>query len=135
MHQKLLTVKTKGRGFYDITQDLTAFVNAKKISVGLCQLFIQHTSASLIITENADPTVKQDLNSFMLKIAPDGASLYQHDLEGDDDMPAHIRSALTTSALTIPIVNGQLGLGTWQGVYCWEHRFSSHNRCIVITLA
>lgn len=134
MIQHILTVNTSGRGTYDISHDIQKFVNGSSIELGLCHLFLKHTSASLILCENADPTVRMDLEDFMSRIAPDGAPEYQHDMEGPDDMPAHIRTILTQNSLTIPISNGQCALGTWQGIYLWEHRTIPHTRQLTITL-
>jgi secondary thiamine-phosphate synthase enzyme len=129
-----LEVATPGRGFHEISQELQNVVVQSDVSVGLCHVFLRHTSASLLITENADPDVRRDLESFISKLAPDGDPDYTHSMEGPDDMPAHIRSVLTCSELTIPIRNGRLALGTWQGVYLWEHRVRPHRRRIDVTV-
>ena len=134
MKQKILIIETKGRGTYDISDEIQKIIHENSIHRGLCNLFLQHTSASLIVCENADPTVRVDLENFMARIAPDGDPVYQHDMEGADDMPAHIRTILTQNSLTIPISNGRSALGTWQGVYLWEHRTLGHKRQIIITL-
>ena len=134
MEQQIFSVKTTGRGTYDISADIQQVVYESKLQTGLCHLFLQHTSASLILCENADPTVRTDLESFMARIAPDGDPTYQHDMEGPDDMPAHIRSILTYNSLTIPMSNGRCLLGTWQGIYLWEHRTAAHNRKLIVTL-
>jgi secondary thiamine-phosphate synthase enzyme len=134
LKQYTLTIKTHGRGFINITDHVFALVKKSAIDNGLCHLFLQHTSASLILCENADPLVQQDLEKFMQRLAPDGDSHNQHNAEGPDDMPAHIRTLLTQSSLTIPIANLQLALGTWQGIYLWEHRLSSHERKLMVTL-
>ena len=134
MEQQILSIKTMGRGTYDISTEIQQVVYDSKLQVGLCHLFLQHTSASLILCENADPTVRTDLESFMARIAPDGDPAYQHDMEGADDMPAHIRSILTHNSLTIPVSNGRCLLGTWQGIYLWEHRTAAHNRKLIVTL-
>ena len=134
MKQQILHIETKGRGTYDISEEIQKVVHENNIQTGLCHLFLQHTSASLILCENADPTVRIDLENFMARIAPDGDPVYQHDMEGPDDMPAHIRTILTQNSLTIPISNGRCALGTWQGVYLWEHRTASHNRQLIVTL-
>lgn len=134
MKQKILNIETKGRGTYDISDEIQKIIHENSIHTGLCNLFLQHTSASLILCENADPTVRVDLENFMARIAPDGDPVYQHDMEGADDMPAHIRTILTQNSLTIPISNGRCALGTWQGVYLWEHRTLGHKRYIIITL-
>ena len=118
----------------DISRDVNQRVQASGIQVGLCHLFIRHTSASLVICENADPQVRLDLEAFMQRSVPDGDPLFRHDEEGPDDMPAHVRSLLTQSSLGIPIREGRLDLGTWQGIYLWEHRFRGHERRISVTL-
>jgi secondary thiamine-phosphate synthase enzyme len=125
---KEIVISTRGRGFYEITRDVARLVD---LQTGLVTLQIQHTSASLLIQENADPEVRKDFERFFARLAPDGDPLFRHTSEGDDDMPAHIRTALTTVNLSIPIIRGQLALGTWQGIYVWEHRTSPHNRRIV----
>ena len=134
MKQEILNIETNGRGTYEISSDVQNIVAANNINTGLCHLFLQHTSASLILCENADVTVRTDLENFMARIAPDGAPEYHHDMEGPDDMPAHIRSILTQNSMTIPISNGRCSLGTWQGIYLWEHRSRGHQRKLVITL-
>lgn len=134
MKQKILQFETKGRGTFNITKEVKEFVNECKIVTGLCHLFLKHTSASLILCENADSTVRLDLENFMARIAPDGDPLYQHDMEGADDMPAHIRTILTQNSLTIPVTNGQCNLGVWQGIFLWEHRHRGHCRELIITL-
>ncbi|MFV1983064.1 MAG: secondary thiamine-phosphate synthase enzyme YjbQ, partial [Thiohalomonadales bacterium] len=121
-------------GCYDITEKIKNFINEQSITTGLCYVFIHHTSASLIISENADPAVLTDLETFMAKIAPDGDPAWIHDDEGPDDMPAHIRSVLTQNNLTIPISDGKIALGIWQAIYLWEHRTQQHQRKITITL-
>jgi secondary thiamine-phosphate synthase enzyme len=134
MKQQILNIETKGRGTYEISSDIQHVIGANNIQSGLCHLFLRHTSASLILCENADATVRDDLENFMARIAPDGAPEYHHDMEGPDDMPAHIRTILTQNSLTIPIVNGRCALGTWQGIFLWEHRTMGHTRKLVITL-
>ena len=134
MKQKILNIETKGRGTYVISHDIQKIVGEHFISSGLCHLFLKHTSASLILCENADPSVRVDLEHFMARIAPDGDPTYSHDMEGPDDMPAHIRTILTQNGLTIPIIDGKLALGTWQGIYLWEHRSLGHQRKIIVTL-
>lgn len=134
MKHKILNIETKGRGTYDISDEIQKIIHENSIHTGLCNLFLQHTSASLILCENADPTVRVDLENFMSRIAPDGDPVYQHDMEGADDMPAHIRTILTQNSLTIPISNGRCALGAWQGIYLWEHRTLGHKRQIIITL-
>lgn len=134
MEQHTLNIKTKGRGTFEISNDIQKVLDENNAHSGLCHLFLQHTSASLILCENADPTVRTDLENFMARIAPDGDPSYLHDMEGPDDMPAHIRTILTQNSLTIPIVNGRCALGTWQGIYLWEHRTMAHERKLIITL-
>jgi len=134
MKQKMLNIETNGRGTFDISHDIQRIVEESKLHTGLCHLFLKHTSASLILCENADPTVRVDLENFMARIAPDGDPSYLHDMEGADDMPAHIRTILTQNSLTLPISNGRCALGTWQGIYLWEHRTIGHVRKLVITL-
>ncbi|WP_415903694.1 secondary thiamine-phosphate synthase enzyme YjbQ [Neptuniibacter sp. QD48_55] len=129
---KLLTVKTGRQGLYEFTRQLQQLVDQSGVNEGLCTLLIQHTSASLIIQENADPSAKHDLENWLNRLVPERDSLYTHTLEGDDDMPAHIKSVLTSPSLSIPVLNGQLCLGTWQGVYCWEHRHCSSRRHIAV---
>jgi len=127
-------VATGGRGTTDVTEALRAQVVKSGVHTGLCHVFIRHTSASLIITENADPDVHRDLETFLGELVPDGDPRYIHTAEGPDDMAAHVRSVLTATELTIPVRDGQLALGTWQGVYLWEHRHRSHQRELVVTL-
>jgi secondary thiamine-phosphate synthase enzyme len=134
LKQHILKIKTSGRSMINITSQLSALISAEKIENGLCHLFIHHTSASLIICENADPTVQSDMEAFMQRLVPDGDKLFQHTMEGPDDMPAHVRSILTQTSLTIPITQHQLALGTWQGVYLWEHRLMANERKITVTI-
>ena len=129
-----LTVPTRGRGFTDITAEVAARIRQAGLQTGLATLHLRHTSASLLIQENADPEVRRDFERFFSRIAPDGDPLFQHTCEGDDDMPAHIRTALTTVNLSIPIARGVLVLGTWQGIYLWEHRTAGHRREVVLHL-
>lgn len=129
-----LTIPTRGRGFTDITSEITARVRQAGLQTGLATLHLRHTSASLLIQENADPEVRRDLERFFARLAPDGDPLFQHTCEGDDDMPAHIRTALTTVNLSLPIARGELVLGTWQGIYVWEHRTAAHRRELVVHL-
>jgi secondary thiamine-phosphate synthase enzyme len=128
-----IEIRTNGRGFIEMTSEVNQRVRESLLGDGLCHLFIRHTSASLLITENADPDVRTDLETFMRKIAPDGDPSYVHDMEGPDDMPAHIRSVLTSTELTVPVRQGGLALGTWQGIYLWEHRHRPHLRRIDLT--
>jgi len=132
--QQAFTVTTSGRGTYSITERLCGIVQVSRIYTGLAHLFIHHTSASLILCENADPVVRQDLERFMSRLIPDVSTWLQHDDEGPDDMPAHIRAILTQNSLTVPIVQGRCALGVWQGVYLWEHRRHGHSRRVTVTL-
>lgn len=125
-------VATRGKGLYDFTAEVERWLSSSEITTGLLTLFIQHTSASLTIQENADPDVIADLNDFFERIVPEDNRLYRHTIEGPDDMPAHIRTALTTTQLSIPIVDGRMALGTWQGLYVFEHRASAHRRRVVL---
>jgi secondary thiamine-phosphate synthase enzyme len=127
-----LTVATRGKGLYEITQEIAQWMAGIDIKAGLLTVFVQHTSASLLIQENADPDVKIDLNAFFSRIAPEDNRLYEHTIEGPDDMPAHIRAALTATQLSIPVENGRMALGTWQGVYLFEHRASPHRRSVIL---
>jgi secondary thiamine-phosphate synthase enzyme len=129
-----ITLRSPGRGFVLLTPEVAKAVAASSIREGLCNVFVKHTSASLLISENADPAVHRDLERFMQRIAPDGSPDYEHDAEGPDDMPAHIRSTLTGSSLAIPVADGQLLLGTWQGIYLWEHRLARHAREVIVTV-
>ena len=122
---------TRGRGFQDFTDEVSAWIRQNNFQSGLLTLFLRHTSASLLIQENADPEVRRDFERFFAHLVPDGDPLFRHVDEGDDDMPAHIRSALTTVNLTIPVHDGNLALGTWQGIYLWEHRIAPHRRQII----
>jgi secondary thiamine-phosphate synthase enzyme len=127
-----LTVRTRARGFYEITRDVQSFVSQAGVQTGLCTLHLQHTSASLLIQENADPDVQRDFERFFSRLIPDGDPLFVHTVEGRDDMPAHVRTAITTVNLSIPIDRGRLCLGTWQGIYLWEHRTTAHTRTVVV---
>lgn len=130
-----LTVKTSGRGFFEITAELQSAVEKSGVSVGLCHCFIHHTSASLVITENADPKVLRDMETFIGRLAPDGDRDFVHTAEGPDDMPAHARSAVTLTSLTLPVSAGRCDLGTWQGVFVWEHRHAPHTRNLTLTVS
>jgi secondary thiamine-phosphate synthase enzyme len=134
MHQQILRISTTGKSFTNITAKVEAIVAQSGVEVGLCSLFLRHTSASLVIQENADPDVLRDLANFMAKLVPESAN-YIHDAEGADDMPAHIRTALTHTSEQIPISRGQLLLGTWQGIYIWEHRQRNHTRELVVHIS
>ena len=129
-----LELPTHGRGFYEFTDRLRSMVADAGITHGLLTIHLQHTSASLLIQENADPEVCRDLERFFSRLVPDGDRLFRHTLEGDDDMPAHVRTALTTVNLSIPVAGGRLALGTWQGVYLWEHRTRAHRRRLTLHL-
>ena len=129
-----LQVSTRGKGLYEITRQIAQWLAEHPVEIGLLTVFIQHTSASLTIQENADPDVMADLNRFFERIAPEDDRLYRHTVEGPDDMPAHIRSALTLTQLSIPVERGRMALGTWQGVYVFEHRAASHRRSVVLHL-
>lgn len=132
--QHQLAVATRGRGFYEVTDEVAAHLRDSKLQVGQVTLHLQHTSASLVIQENADPEVRLDFERFFSRLVPDGDRLFEHTAEGDDDMPAHIRTALTAVNLTIPFSGGQMVLGTWQGIYLWEHRTAPHRRRIILHL-
>jgi secondary thiamine-phosphate synthase enzyme len=140
MQQDEITIRTSGRGTYDFTAQVHQFVRSAISNTdaqapnGLCHLFLRHTSASLILCENADPDVRRDLETFMSDLVPDGRSGFVHTMEGPDDMPAHVRTILTDAELTIPVRNGELALGTWQGIYLWEHRHAPHARSVIATL-
>lgn len=133
--QHQLTVATAGRGTYDISRDVQRAVADSGISIGTCHAFIRHTSASLMLCENADPAVLRDLETFMQRTVPDGDPMFTHTAEGPDDMPAHVRSVLTQSDLNLPIRDGRCALGTWQGVFLWEHRHAPHTRSVLLTMA
>ena len=130
--QHEITIPTRGRAFYEFTDEVASLLHDSKIKTGQVTLHLQHTSASLLIQENADPEVRRDFERFFSRLVPDGDSLFEHTAEGDDDMPAHIRTALTAVNLTIPISSGRLALGTWQGIYLWEHRTYPHRRHVII---
>lgn len=133
-HRTSFSVETRGRGTYDITARVAAALDRVSVGDGLAHVFCHHTSASLILCENADPSVRRDLDAFFARLVPDGDARYEHDDEGPDDMPAHIRTVLTQSALLVPVAAGRLDLGTWQGIYLWEHRTSPHQRRVTVTL-
>ena len=136
MHlQETITVNTSGQGLYEITRDVSYFLRGGGVSCGLLTLFVQHTSASLVIQENADPDVQVDLQEFFSRIAPEGMNWLRHTSEGADDMPAHIKSALTASSISIPVTKGHLALGTWQGIFLFEHRTRPHTRRVLMHLA
>jgi len=132
--QAILGFSTRGRGTLDITDAVAQAVAESGVQVGLAHVFVQHTSCSLLITENADPDVRRDLETIAARLAPDGDPDYRHDAEGPDDMAAHARSMLTSTGLSVPVGGGRLLLGTWQGIYLWEHRTQPHRRSVVVTL-
>jgi secondary thiamine-phosphate synthase enzyme len=133
-HQRIVSVGTRGRGFFDVTTEVARVVAESGVSTGLCTLFLRHTSASLIIQENADSAVLRDLARWLERLAPESSD-YEHDAEGPDDMPSHLRSAVTRSSESIPVTGGELALGTWQAVYVWEHRAAAHRRQLVVHVA
>ncbi len=133
-HQQNLDIRTRGRGTQEITADVARIVAASGIATGIAQIFVRHTSCSLLITENADPAVRQDLETLARRWAPDGDPAYRHDDEGADDMAAHARSMLSGSSVSVPVGGGRLLLGTWQGIYLWEHRTAPHSRQLVVTV-
>ena len=132
--QQSLEIATRGRGLYDITAQLNAVIAAAGAQSGLCSVFIKHTSASLVVQENADPSVLRDLEKWIEKLAPEDPRAYEHDDEGADDMPAHLRSAITRTSETIPILGGKLAFGTWQAMYVWEHRRAPHRRTVIVSV-
>lgn len=134
MLQETISINTRGRGTHDISDQIQQIVRKSGIESGLCHVFVHHTSASLMLCENADPTVRSDLETFMSHLIPDGDPMFQHTMEGPDDMPAHIRTVLTQTGLNIPISNGRCTLGTWQGIYLWEHRTAPHRRSVTVTV-
>lgn len=132
--QQQIAVRTPGRGTTDLTHQVQDVVLSSGVSAGTCQVFVQHTSASLMLCENADPDVRRDLEVFMSRLVPDGDASFRHQAEGPDDMPAHVRSVLTSSSLNLPVVDGRCALGTWQGIYLWEHRARGHQRSVWVTV-
>jgi secondary thiamine-phosphate synthase enzyme len=134
MQRKELKIRTSGRGFTELTHSIAAVIGESGVEDGLCSVFVPHTSASLLLGENYDPSVRRDLESFMARLVRDGDPAYEHDAEGPDDMPAHIRTALTQSSVVLPIAGGRLHLGTWQGLFLWEHRTAPHERRVVVTV-
>ena len=135
IRQSDIEISTEGRGAYDVTPRVQAAVRESGVATGMCNVFICHTSASLMICENADPAVVRDLEAFMSRLVPDGDPIFTHTAEGQDDMPAHVRSVLTHSELNIPVRDGRCALGTWQGVYLWEHRYRPHRRRLIVTVS
>jgi secondary thiamine-phosphate synthase enzyme len=133
--QDVIQIATQGRGTYDLTAQVQSIVRDSGVDIGMCNVFVRHTSASLMLCENADPAVMQDLETFMARIAPDGDPANTHTAEGPDDMPAHIRSVLTQADLNLPVREGRCDLGTWQGVYLWEHRHAPHQRKVTVTVS
>lgn len=133
LHQKTLEVGTQPKSFLDITKNVQSIVSESGIEDGVCNIFIKHTSASLVIQENYDSSVRQDFETIFSKLIPENFP-YAHSIEGKDDMPAHIRSALTSTSESVPVVNTKLSLGTWQGIYVWEHRDQKHNRKVVVSI-
>ena len=133
--QQRLDISTRGRGTYSITSQVQDAVRASGIRTGVCHVFAQHTSASLILCENADPTVQDDLEAFMARLVPDGDRLFEHTAEGPDDMPAHVRAILTKMDMTLPVADGRCALGTWQGIFLYEHRAQGHQRHVMLTIS
>jgi secondary thiamine-phosphate synthase enzyme len=131
---RTLSVKAAGRRLYDVTSEVSGVVKESKARAGLCSVFVRHTSASIVIQENADSAVLRDLERWLAKLAPEDEGAYEHDAEGPDDMPAHLRSAVTRTSESVPIVDGALLLGTWQAIYLWEHRRGAHRRDVVVTV-
>jgi len=134
LHRQELVLKTQGRGTREITRELDREVETSGIRTGLCTLFLHHTSAALVVCENADPDVRRDLETWLARAVPDGDPAFVHDAEGPDDMPAHVRTVLTASSLSLPVAGGRLDLGTWQGVFLYEHRLAGHARRLTLTL-
>jgi len=126
-----IRIQPTGQGLFEVTQAVSEVVSRAHVAEGLCSLFVQHTSASLLVQENADPSARRDLERWLMRLVPEDDSLYTHTQEGPDDMPAHVKSALTATSISIPIVEGSLGLGTWQGIFLWEHRRSPSVRTIL----
>ncbi len=133
-HQQIFHVRTRGRGTTDITGQVADVVRRSEVATGIAHVFVRHTSCAILITENADPDVRRDLETLAQRWAPDGDAAYLHDMEGDDDMAAHARSVLTGTSVTVPVGGGKLLLGTWQGIYLWEHRTQGYARDVVVTV-
>jgi secondary thiamine-phosphate synthase enzyme len=129
---KQFSFDTPGQGLHEVTREVVALVSKAGVKEGLCTVFVRHTSASLVIQENADPSAKRDLERWLNRLVPEGDPFYEHDAEGPDDMPSHLKAALTATSLSIPIVDGRLSLGTWQGIYLWEHRRRGSRRELVV---
>jgi secondary thiamine-phosphate synthase enzyme len=134
IHTETVTIQTKGKGTYEITDQISAILDRSGVATGTVTVFVQHTSCSLTIMENADPTARRDLEQFFDRLVPENASYFEHNAEGPDDMPSHIRSVLTRSSEVIPIADSELQLGTWQGIFLFEHRKVSHRRNLVVTI-
>ena len=134
IHQAALELSTPGRGTTEITDEVQRAVKRSGLAHGLCTVFVHHTSASLVLTENADPAVRRDLEAWLARAVPDGDRMFEHDAEGPDDMPAHVRSALTQTSLSVPVERGRLALGTWQGIYLYEHRTHPQRRKVSVTV-
>jgi secondary thiamine-phosphate synthase enzyme len=132
VHQDQVLVSTRGRALVDVTSDVQRVVDGSSVRTGLCTIFVQHTSASLVIQENADASVRRDLERWIARMCPEDEAAYEHDAEGIDDMPSHLRSAITRTSEVVPITNGRLALGTWQAIYLWEHRRTPHTRHLVV---
>ncbi len=133
--QEEINIATRGRGTYDLSRQVQQAVRASGVSTGICHIFIRHTSASLMISENADPAVMRDLEAFMSRQVPDGDPMFTHTAEGPDDMPSHVRSVLTQTDLQVPVSPGHCALGTWQGIFLWEHRCAPHQRMVILTIS
>jgi secondary thiamine-phosphate synthase enzyme len=134
IHIDSFYVRTRGRGMVDITGEVQRIVQVSGVESGLCTVFIHHTSASLLVSENADPAVQRDLEAFFERLVPDGDPLFEHTAEGADDMPSHVRAALTQTSIGLPVNRSRCDLGTWQGVYCFEHRLAGHKRRVSVTI-
>lgn len=134
VHQQQLRFSTDGRGTYNISEQISDIIQKSGIKTGICQVFIHHTSASLVLCESADPVVRTDLEAFMKRLVPDGDSIFKHKAEGADDMPAHVRTVLTESSLSIPVHESKASLGLWQGIFLWEHRTNSYKRNLTVTI-
>ena len=132
VHQATLEVSTRGRGLYDLSRRVQEAVESSAIATGLCTVFVQHTSASLVIQENADPSVRRDMETWMERIAPEDPAAYEHGDEGPDDMPGHLRATITKTSEVVPVTRGRLALGTWQALYLWEHRRAPHTRTVIV---
>lgn len=135
LHQETLTIRTRGAGTYEITGEVARVVAASRIDRGTVNVFCQHTSCSLVLMENADPTARHDLQAWLDRLVPANDPHFQHTLEGPDDMPSHIKMALTRTSETVPLANGRMLLGTWQGLFLWEHRHAAHSRSLVVTVS